>query len=128
MHPNKENKKYKKNSDNLKWIIIYTLLIITIIGNYYFHQYNLAIRAFVIIITTSIAGLISLWTVKGKKYLSFIKESLIEMKKVFWPSKQETLQITLIVVLVTTIMSLLLWGLDAILIQCISYTTNLNLF
>ncbi|CAL1329047.1 preprotein translocase subunit SecE [Candidatus Providencia siddallii] len=128
MYQNNENQKNKNNIEIFKWGIVFILLIIAIIGNYYFRKYNLIIRFFVIISLILLSGIIALWTKKGKKILEFTKESFIEIKKVIWPTKQETLQITLVVAIVTTIMSLILWGLDSILVRFISFITNIKLF
>ena len=44
-----------------------------------------------------------------------MKEARIEIRKVVWPTRQETTQTTLIVVAVVLVMALLLWGLDSLL-------------
>jgi preprotein translocase subunit SecE len=43
------------------------------------------------------------------------KEARVEIRKVVWPTRQETTQTTLIVVAVVLVMSLLLWGVDSLL-------------
>ncbi|MEX5381397.1 preprotein translocase subunit SecE, partial [Acinetobacter towneri] len=44
-----------------------------------------------------------------------LKEARVEIRKVVWPTRQETMQTTLIVVAVVLVMALLLWGLDSLL-------------
>ncbi|MBP5143215.1 preprotein translocase subunit SecE, partial [Pseudomonas chlororaphis] len=44
-----------------------------------------------------------------------VKEARTEIRKVVWPTRQETTQTTLIVVAVVLVMALLLWGLDSLL-------------
>jgi preprotein translocase subunit SecE len=44
-----------------------------------------------------------------------LKEARGEIRKVVWPTRQETTQTTLIVVVVVLVMALLLWGLDSLL-------------
>ncbi|WP_438504165.1 preprotein translocase subunit SecE [Acinetobacter towneri] len=44
-----------------------------------------------------------------------MKEARVEIRKVVWPTRQETMQTTLIVVAVVLVMALLLWGLDSLL-------------
>lgn len=65
---------------------------------------------------------------KGKATLAFAREARVEMRKVIWPTRQETLQTTLIVAAVTAVMSLILWGLDGILVRLVSFITSLRLF
>jgi preprotein translocase subunit SecE len=43
------------------------------------------------------------------------KEARVEIRKVVWPTRQETTQTTLIVVAVVLVMALVLWGLDSLL-------------
>ncbi len=64
---------------------------------------------------------------KVKATLAFAREARVEMK-VIWPTRQETLQTTLIVAAVTAVMSLILWGLDGILVRLVSFITSLRLF
>jgi preprotein translocase subunit SecE len=47
-----------------------------------------------------------------KKILNFLKESLTELKKVKWPSAEETLQYTLIVIIISLVVAVYLGGLD----------------
>ena len=54
-------------------------------------------------------------TAKGQAFFSLAKEARVEIRKVVWPSRQETTQTTLIVVAVVLVMALLLWGLDSLL-------------
>jgi len=44
-----------------------------------------------------------------------LKSSRTEIRKVVWPTRQETTQTTLIVVVFVFIMALILWGIDSVL-------------
>jgi preprotein translocase subunit SecE len=44
--------------------------------------------------------------------LDFLKEAKVELKKVTWPTKKETFQYTVLVILVTVIIALFLWSCD----------------
>ena len=56
-------------------------------------------------------------TAKGQGFLTFAKDSRIEVRKVVWPTRQEAIQTTFIVLVATLLMSLLLWGLDSVLFE-----------
>jgi preprotein translocase subunit SecE len=62
-----------------------------------------------------VAGFVALQTAKGKAFFRLFKEAKNEIRKVVWPTRQETLQTTLIVVVAVLIVGLLLWGLDSLL-------------
>ncbi|OGZ27771.1 MAG: preprotein translocase subunit SecE [Candidatus Nealsonbacteria bacterium RIFOXYB1_FULL_40_15] len=55
------------------------------------------------------------------KSASFIKEARLETKKVNWPTRQETVKYTLIVVLVSIFIAAFLGGLDYIFQLLINY-------
>ncbi len=56
------------------------------------------------------------------KIVTFLKEVLLELKKVNWPTRQETLRYTLIVIGISVVIAAFLGGLDVI------FTTLLNKF
>jgi preprotein translocase subunit SecE len=51
----------------------------------------------------------------GRRSWQFALDSRVELRKVVWPSRQETLQTTLAVFLFVTVAGLFFWLLDAIL-------------
>ncbi|MFZ2489665.1 MAG: preprotein translocase subunit SecE [Anaerolineae bacterium] len=48
------------------------------------------------------------------RIIKYFREARAEMRKVTWPTREEALNLTGIVVAVTTVMALLLWGLDVV--------------
>ena len=54
-------------------------------------------------------------TEKGSEFLTLVKGSRTEIRKVVWPTRQETTQTTLIVFVFVIITGLILWGLDSVL-------------
>ncbi|MFP3029036.1 MAG: preprotein translocase subunit SecE [Arsenophonus sp.] len=127
MSVNSDAQKSKGSFDVVKWVLVAILLVIAIAGNYYFRQYNLALRVIAVVAIAAFAGGIALLTEKGKATLAFAREARVEMHKVIWPTRQETLHTTLIVGAVTAVMALILWGLDGILISIVSFITGLRL-
>jgi len=112
--------------DTLKWGVIFLLLIGAVAGNYVFAEQSVLIRAVVVVVLIAIAGLIAMQTEKGRNAVIFAKESRTEVRKVVWPTRQEAIQTTGIVLVATFIMSLLLWGLDSILFQVVGFITGLK--
>ena len=55
-----------------------------------------------------------LTTIEGKGALKLILESRTEIRRVIWPTRVETTQTTLIVIVAITIAGLILWGLDSL--------------
>ncbi|MBA6225753.1 MULTISPECIES: preprotein translocase subunit SecE [unclassified Colwellia] len=112
--------------DFLKWSVIVLLLAGAVFGNYIFAEQSVLVRAIAVVAAIVIAGLIAMQTVKGRTAVAFAKESRTEVRKVVWPTRQEAVQTTGIVLVATLIMSLLLWGLDSVLFWVVGLITGLK--
>ncbi len=67
---------------------------------------------------------IALLTYQGKQALNFARESRMELRKVVWPTYQETVQTTLFVAAMVLLLGLILWGIDSILMWLIGWLTG----
>ena len=84
------------------------------VGGYYYFQ-DLAItpvRVVGLIVVAVVASFIAGQSAPGSAFFRFLKESDIERRKVVWPTHQETLQTSLMVVIVTILISLFLAAVD----------------
>ena len=96
---------------------IATALLIAGVGGYYWFQ-DLAItpvRVVGLIVVAIVASFIAAQSDSGAAFFRFLKESDIERRKVVWPTHQETLQTSLMVIIVTILISLVLAGIDWVL-------------
>jgi len=107
--------------DVIKWGLAAIFIAVAVSVNTFFPEYSLLTRVAAILVSASIALLIAATTAKGKSTLGFAKEARIETRKVVWPTRQETIQTTLIIMLSVTIISLVLWGLDGILVRIVAF-------
>ncbi|PCI72437.1 MAG: preprotein translocase subunit SecE [Gammaproteobacteria bacterium] len=112
--------------DGFKWGLVALLLAAAIIGNYYYGQESVLLRAIGVVVAVGVAGLIAMQTYKGRNAVAFAKESRTEIRKVVWPTRQEAIQTTGIVLVVTLLMSLLLWGLDSMLFWLVGLVTGMK--
>jgi preprotein translocase subunit SecE len=101
--------------DLVKWLLVAALVVVGVIGNQYFAAEPVLYRVLVLLALAAVAGLVALQTAKGRSFFVLAKEARLEIRKVVWPTRQETTQTTLIVVVVVLIMALMLWGLDSLL-------------
>ena len=72
-------------------------------------------RVLVLLLACCCGWLCGFQTVKGRAFFVLAERGAYEIRKVVWPTRQETTQTTLIVVAVVLVMALLLWGLDSLL-------------
>jgi len=112
--------------DFLKWSIVLLLLAAAVAGNYIYGEQSVLIRAVAVVVAIAIAGIIAMQTEKGRTAVTFAKESKTEIRKVVWPTRQEAVQTTGIVLVATVIMSILMWGLDSVLFWLVGFITGLQ--
>ncbi|REL30989.1 preprotein translocase subunit SecE [Thalassotalea euphylliae] len=112
--------------DGVKWGVIFLLLGGAVVGNFYFAEQSVLLRAVGVVAAIIVAGLVAMQTEKGRTFVAFAKESRTEVRKVVWPTRQEAVQTTGIVLVATLIMSLLLWGLDSVLFWVVGFITGLQ--
>ena len=103
----------------LLWGVSILLVAAGLFGNYQFSDHSLLLRVIGMIVIFGTALAIASRTVQGKALLQFSKESRTEIRKVVWPTRQETIQTTGMVLVVVVVVGLILWGLDAILLRII---------
>ncbi|MCF5709864.1 preprotein translocase subunit SecE [Pseudomonas syringae] len=101
--------------DLLKWLLVVVLVVVGVVGNQYYSAEPILYRVLALLAIAAAAAFVALQTGKGKAFFVLAKEARAEIRKVVWPTRQETTQTTLIVVAVVLVMALLLWGLDSLL-------------
>ena len=101
--------------DVIKWVVVALIVSVGVFGDSYFSAEPVLYRAIALVVLGLVAGFVALQTSKGKAFWSLLKEARIEIRKVVWPTRQETAQTTMIVVAVVLVMALVLWGLDSLL-------------
>jgi len=99
---------------NTLLLAVATALLIAGVGAYYWFQ-DLAItpvRVVGLIVVAGVASFIAAQSDSGAAFFRFIKEADIERRKVVWPTHQETLQTSMMVIIVVILISLFLAGVD----------------
>lgn len=102
--------------DGLKWLLVLLLVAGAAFANsYYAGDVALLYRVLVLLAVGLFTCFVAVNTAKGHSFWSLMKAAQIELRKVVWPTRKETNQTTLMVLVVVIIMATILWGLDAIL-------------
>ena len=97
------------------WAASVVIVMAAVYANSYFGGESLLYRVLGLLAASVVAALIAFQTVQGKAFWLLLKGARTEIRKVVWPTRQETVQTTLIVSLVVIVAGLLLWGLDTLL-------------
>jgi preprotein translocase subunit SecE len=97
------------------WVVAIALVVAGIYGNNYFGGESLLYRVLGLLAVSIVAAGIAFQTIQGKAFWVLLKGARTEIRKVVWPTRQETVQTTMIVSLVVVVAGLILWGLDTLL-------------
>jgi preprotein translocase subunit SecE len=73
------------------------------------------LRVLGVVAAAIVAVLLSYRTALGRLAWGFISDARMEVRKVVWPTRQETIQVTLLVLVMVVFMGVLLWGMDTLL-------------
>ena len=114
MKASAENQKSEATFEWLKWLGVIILVVIAVVGNYIYKDTNLLYRVLAVVAILAGALLLASITNKGKNAINFAKEARMEIRKVVWPTRKETVQTSLIVIAATVFMTLVVWGVDSI--------------
>jgi len=101
-----------------KWLIVAAIVAGGVYANSYFAAESLLLRTIGVLVLAGVAAWIAAQTVKGKAFVTLCLEARVEIRKVVWPSRQETTQTTIVVLVVICIVALILmlldWGLNGL--------------
>ena len=101
--------------DYVKWFVVIALIAAAIGGNYYFAAESLIFRVIGVLVVLLLALAVAITTEKGKAVNRLRKEAWVEVRKVVWPTRQETVQTTLVVIGFVLVVALILWAVDSLL-------------
>ena len=98
--------------DTVKLAVAAAILAGGIGAFYYFGDQATWIRVLALLVVAGIAVAVAVTSAPGRALWQFASDSRTEVRKVVWPSRQETIQTTLIVIVVVLIMGIFLWLVD----------------
>jgi len=100
--------------DIIKLMVSAAALIGGLYAYYYYEpQFAQALRVLMVLAGTAAGIGIAMTSTQGQRLWHFVQGSRVEIRKVVWPTKQETTQTAIAVFVFTLIMSLFFWALDS---------------
>jgi len=106
-------------ADIVKLVICPLLIIVGVVAFYHFSDLLLLYRVLGLVAVISLAGGVCFTTAKGQAVWQFMAESKQEMRRVVWPTRDETVRTTLLVFAMVFIVGLILWLLDMFLLWAV---------
>ena len=110
--------------DTFKLLLAIAVLVSGIFGFYFFEAESLLYRVLGVVFVSGVAIAIAATTSLGQAVISFARESRMEVRKVVWPTRQETVQTTFMVIVAVIIIGIFLWFVDMLLAQAIQLLTG----
>ena len=110
-----------KQIDNLKKgsvqlnTVISILILLCSIALFYLNPFvlNTLFKVLILLFGLVVAVYFFIKSIQGERFLYFLKETKIELRKVVWPSREETVKTTGIVMIAVIVVAIFLWIVDA---------------
>lgn len=99
-------------ADKIKLIFAVLIVIAALFGFYYYEEESFFYRVLGLVGAVIVAAGIVMMTETGRNVRGYIRGATIEVRKVVWPSRKETMQTTLIVFVVVVVVGVFLWLID----------------
>ena len=115
----------KSPLDVWKWLLVVLLIGGGVVLNGHYASVDVAIRTAVGILFFCVILGVAITTTQGASFWAFAKSARSEMRKVVWPTRPETVQTTMYVVIMVVVTALVLWGVDSLffwLVRWVSYS------
>jgi preprotein translocase subunit SecE len=110
--------------DTVKLLLAVAILVGGIVGYYYYANLSIVVRALMVIGGVVLGIAVAMQTHKGSEFWKFMTGARMELRKVIWPTQQETIQTTIAVIIFVMIMAVFFWGLDMVLLWATSKLTQ----
>jgi len=99
-------------ADKAKLFAVVALVFASIGGFYMLDKQGIVVQWIALLVGLLTASGVFLVSEQGRQFIAFTRDAVREVKKVVWPGRKETLQMTVYVFVFVVIMALFLWGTD----------------
>ena len=99
-------------ADKAKLAAVVALVIASVAGFYLLSKQGAVVQWAALIVGLLVAAGVFLVSESGRQFVAFAKDAWREVKKVVWPTRKETLQMTAYVFAFVVVMALFLWLTD----------------
>jgi preprotein translocase subunit SecE len=114
--------------DTAKLALAILIVLVGLVGYYYFASANAFLRALGIIAALGVGATVVFTTLQGRLLWKFIQGAKVELNKVVWPTREETIQTTLVVLVVALFGGVFFWLLDLFLLWLTTRITGQGSF
>ena len=98
--------------DTMKLVLAISAVVAGIVAYYYFPNASVLLRVPAVLAGLGVGLAVAATSSQGRQFTDFMRGARVELRKVVWPKREETLQTTLIVLLFAITMGVFFWVLD----------------
>ena len=99
-------------ADKIKLAVAAALVVAGIAGYYWLAASSILLRLLSVIAGVAAGAAVAWMSAPGREFVVFAREALVEVKKVVWPTRKETMQTTAAVFAFVVVMAIFLWVSD----------------
>lgn len=111
-------------ADTVKLSLALLLVVAGAVAFYVYDEYSLLMRVLALLAVAGVAVFIALQSERGRNAWTFVSSARTEVRKVIWPTRAETVQTTLIVILMVILVGVMLWIMDTFLLWAVKLLTG----
>jgi len=125
----KQIENLKSGSDQWKTILA-ILIVVAGLALYYVNPLgsNTLTKVLITLVVFTIAIIVFVKSEQGERFVHFLKETRIELRKVVWPTREETIKTTGIIMVAVVIVAIFLWIVDAFFTWGVQSISSVNIF
>jgi len=110
--------------DKIKLALAMAIVAVAIGGFYVYADQSLLLRVIALLVAVTVAAFIAVQTETGAGALAYSRGSLVEIRKVVWPTRKETVQTTMMVMAMVLLVGIILWVFDMLLAWAVKLLTG----
>lgn len=95
-----------------KWFLALAIAAGGVAAFYHFAEWNHLLRVLMVLVAVGVAAGVAYTTAAGRFAWGFMGESRAELRKVVWPTRKETTNATMLVLVIVLIAGIVLWLID----------------
>ena len=110
--------------DTVKMLLSIAILLGSIVSYYAFAEWHVVVRVLMVLLGVVLAGVVLYTTELGSSWFRYLSHTKKEVRQVVWPTRKETVQTTLIVVVAVIIVGIFLWLIDMFFLWAVKLLTG----
>ena len=110
--------------DTVLLLLSIAILVGGIFAYYYYADVSVLLRTVGVLAAFALAIFVALQSAQGKTLWAFVQGARVELRKVVWPTREEAVQTTIIVLVFAMIMGTFFWLLDTLLLWFTRFITG----